>query len=248
MPTPHGSRGGMAFSADELRVLRRALANAAQPTLVSDHEVRACLRLARAVDETAAEADRARAFLLADLERYRAALPGSAAGYLTQLQEALTSGYVPTDEDLSALRGLCAERTGPYEAARRAMLLVRAALPGVRGPLLLLPGGLPDGPSGGLSGLPASRPGGRPEVRPGRLPEARPGGRPMTAAPTCADENKPRPEPKPPARPRPASPAKPSRPGPDPARPVPTPAEVFPPRRRPAPPPAQDVLPAALLA
>ncbi|MEU6176034.1 hypothetical protein ABZ832_29515 [Streptantibioticus parmotrematis] len=28
MPTPHGTRGGMAFSADELRVLRRALADA----------------------------------------------------------------------------------------------------------------------------------------------------------------------------------------------------------------------------
>ncbi|MBB1253709.1 hypothetical protein H3146_10060, partial [Streptomyces sp. OF3] len=198
MPTPHGSRGGMAFSADELRVLRRALANAAQPTLVSDHEVRACMRLARAVDETAAEAARARAFLLADLERYRTALPGSAAGYLAQLQEALSAGYVPTDEDLSALRGLCAERTGPYEAARRAMLLVRAALPGVRGPLLLLPGGLPDGPPGGTSaGEPASRPG----TPPGRLPEDRPGGHPVTVAPRCADdgESKPRPEPKPPA-------------------------------------------------
>ncbi|WP_194362473.1 hypothetical protein, partial [Streptomyces alkaliterrae] len=185
----------MAFSADELRVLRRALANAAQPTLVSDHEVRACMRLARAVDETAAEAARARAFLLADLERYRTALPGSAAGYLAQLQEALSAGYVPTDEDLSALRGLCAERTGPYEAARRAMLLVRAALPGVRGPLLLLPGGLPDGPPGGTSaGEPASRPG----TPPGRLPEDRPGGHPVTVAPRCADdgESKPRPEPK----------------------------------------------------
>ncbi|MER0245589.1 hypothetical protein AAHZ94_27145, partial [Streptomyces sp. HSW2009] len=32
MPTPYGSRGGMAFSADELRVLRRALALALEPT------------------------------------------------------------------------------------------------------------------------------------------------------------------------------------------------------------------------
>ncbi|GAA3051830.1 hypothetical protein GCM10020000_36430 [Streptomyces olivoverticillatus] len=31
MPTPYGSRGGMAFSADELRVLRRALAIALKP-------------------------------------------------------------------------------------------------------------------------------------------------------------------------------------------------------------------------
>lgn len=134
----------MAFSADELRVLRRALVNVAQPTLVPDHEVRACLRLAQAVDETRCEAVRERAFLVADLARYRAALPGSATGYLEHLQEALTSGYAPIVDDLRALRRLCAERTGPYETARRALRRVRAAHPGIAPRLLrVLPGGLP---------------------------------------------------------------------------------------------------------
>ncbi|MEU3438726.1 hypothetical protein ABZ708_35735, partial [Streptomyces sp. NPDC006863] len=49
MPTPYGSRGGMAFSADELRVLRRALAIALHPTPLSDEDVQDCLRLAGSV-------------------------------------------------------------------------------------------------------------------------------------------------------------------------------------------------------
>ena len=92
MPTPYGSHGGMAFSADELRVLRRALAIALQPAPVpAPHrplgpqraeEVRECLRLSEAVDEAVREGGRLRAFLLADLARYRSALPGAAPGYL----------------------------------------------------------------------------------------------------------------------------------------------------------------------
>ena len=95
MPTPYGSRGGMAFGADELRVLRRALAVALHPAPLPDEDVQACLRLAESVDEAVREAGRLRAFLLADLARYRAALPGSVTGYLELLQDALATGYPP---------------------------------------------------------------------------------------------------------------------------------------------------------
>ncbi|HEX5569185.1 MAG TPA: hypothetical protein VFY14_20090 [Streptomyces sp.] len=144
MPTPHGSRGGMAFSADELRVLRRALAIALQsirspaarpggPEAGERAEaVRECLRLAEAVDEAVREADRLRAFLLADLARYRAALPGSASGYLARLEEALALGCPPRTGDLAALRELCAEPTGPAETERRAGLLRRCERPAGR--------------------------------------------------------------------------------------------------------------------
>ncbi|MFF3326565.1 hypothetical protein [Streptomyces sp. NPDC002889] len=106
MPTPYGPRGGMAFGADELRVLRRALAAALHPVPLADEDVRECLRLADSVDEAAREAGRQRSFLLADLARYRAALPGSAPGYLELLQDALAAGYDPRPEDLAALRTL----------------------------------------------------------------------------------------------------------------------------------------------
>src|SRR5205814_2063203 len=115
MPTPHGSRGGMAFSADEVRVLRRALAQALHPVHASypmpvgelwTEDVQEALRLAEAVDEAAHEGGRLRAFLLADLSRYRAALPGSVTGYLERLEEALADGYLPSPEDLGALRAL----------------------------------------------------------------------------------------------------------------------------------------------
>src|SRR5690606_2473267 len=76
MPTPYGSRGGMAFGAEELRVLRRALALALHPAAASADDVQDCLRLADAVDEATRESARLRAFLVADLGRYRAALPG----------------------------------------------------------------------------------------------------------------------------------------------------------------------------
>ncbi|TVL92128.1 hypothetical protein [Streptomyces sp. SAJ15] len=132
MPTPYGSHGGMAFSADELRVLRRALAIALQPTAVPARpgperaaEVRDCLRLAQAVDEAVREGGRLRAFLLDELARYRSALPGAATGYLDQLQGALTAGYRPRPEDLAALRALCATLSGPAEGLRRRRLLGR---------------------------------------------------------------------------------------------------------------------------
>ncbi|MFJ6017387.1 hypothetical protein [Streptomyces sp. NPDC092952] len=138
----------MAFSADELRVLRRALATALHPTPLPDEDVRDCLRLAGAVDEAAGEAGRLRAFLLADLVRYRDALPGSAGGYLELLQDALAGGYDPRPEDLAALRGL---RRRPVAASLlvRCQVLaersVRARLtartPAPRSRLLALPGG-----------------------------------------------------------------------------------------------------------
>uniref|UniRef100_UPI000BF07655 hypothetical protein n=1 Tax=Streptomyces sp. f150 TaxID=1827699 RepID=UPI000BF07655 len=143
----------MAFSADELRVLRRALAIALHPMPLSDEDVQDCLRLAGSVDEAVGEAGRLRAFLLADLARYRNALPGSATGYLELLQDALAAGYDPRPDDLAALRAL---RGGPLAAALlercqvlaersvRARLAGRsagAAAPGPRSRLLALPGG-----------------------------------------------------------------------------------------------------------
>ncbi|MER6625909.1 hypothetical protein [Streptomyces sp. NPDC000931] len=133
MPTPYGPRGGMAFGAEELRVLRRALALALcpTPTPASADDLQDCLRLATDFDEATREGARLRAFLLADLGRYRAALPGTAAGYLTLLEEALGAGYRPHSDDLAALRAL---RGNPTAAAllrhcRRTFLL---ALPGGR--------------------------------------------------------------------------------------------------------------------
>ncbi|MFF5503099.1 hypothetical protein ACF1E9_11990 [Streptomyces roseolus] len=96
----------MAFSADELRVLRRALANALHPAPLPEEDVRDALRLASSVDEAVREADRLRAFLLADLVRYRECLPGSLTGYLERLEEALAGGYDPGVDDLAALRAL----------------------------------------------------------------------------------------------------------------------------------------------
>ncbi|MGW7457718.1 hypothetical protein [Streptomyces sp. NPDC054797] len=122
MPTPYGSRGGMAFSAAELHVLRRLLAHALQPSsapltapsALTAAEVQDCLHLAQSVDDAVLEAGRLRAFLLADLARYREALPGSLPGYLELLQDALAAGYEPVPDDLAALRAL---RANPVAAA-----------------------------------------------------------------------------------------------------------------------------------
>lgn len=131
MPTPYGSRGGMAFGAEELRVLRRALALALHPSPASADDVQDCLHLADSLDEATRESARLRAFLLADLGRYRAALPGTAAGYLTLLEEALGAGYRPRPDDLAALRAL---RGNPTAAAllRHCDRTRLTALPGGR--------------------------------------------------------------------------------------------------------------------
>ncbi|MGI5339304.1 hypothetical protein ACQEVS_18905 [Streptomyces sp. CA-181903] len=258
MPTPYGSHGGMAFSADELRVLRRALAIALQPR--TEHaEKQSCLRLAQAVDEAAREGGRLRAFLRADLARYRAALPGTAPGYVERLQDALAAGHRPGAEDLAALRALCAAPAGAAETGRRRSLLqrcerlaetaVRSRLadctaPGARGTAAsaLLGASTASAsvatsvsPSVSVSvatAVPAARPrlGAHDALPPAAGPEApKPGARPV-AKPGPAPGSAPGSErPKVPPAPAPKAP----RPG---GRPIPTPGEVFPPRRKPAPP------------
>ncbi|MEZ3179384.1 hypothetical protein KYY02_11990 [Streptomyces pimonensis] len=131
MPTPYGSRGGMAFGAQELCVLRRALALALHPAPAPADDLQDCRRLAADLAEATRESARLRAFLLADLGRYRAALPGTAAGYLALLEEALGAGYRPRPDDLAALRALSGNPTAAalLHRCRRALLL---ALPGGR--------------------------------------------------------------------------------------------------------------------
>ncbi|MFE2561309.1 hypothetical protein ACFXGT_35925 [Streptomyces sp. NPDC059352] len=116
----------MAFSADELRVLRRALAIALHPAPLQDEDVQDCLRLADSVDEAVREAGRLRAFLLDDLARYREALPGSLPGYLTLLKEALAGGYDPGVDDLAALRALRGDPTAAELLARCRLLAERS--------------------------------------------------------------------------------------------------------------------------
>ncbi|WP_328558162.1 MULTISPECIES: hypothetical protein [unclassified Streptomyces] len=160
----------MAFGAEELRVLRRALALALHPSPASAEDVQDCLRLAESVDDAAHEGARLRAFLLADLARYRAALPGTAAGYLALLEEVLGAGYRPNPDDLAALRAL---RGNPAAAALldrcrvlaeqdvRARLAgrVTATVPASRTRLLALPGGrAADDPEKKPEPKPQSRP------------------------------------------------------------------------------------------
>ncbi|MEC3996188.1 hypothetical protein VSR01_22785 [Actinacidiphila sp. DG2A-62] len=202
MPTPHGTRGGMAFSAEELRVLRRALAEVLHPSrgglapaLVPRpaEYVQDYLRLAKAVDEAAAEGGRLRTFALAELRRYREALPGAAAGYLERLTTALAGGYVPGADDLAALRRLRAQSCAAPEHLRRTALLhhcetlaendvrlrLEAHMPAPRR-LLTLPA-LADEPAPAPSPEPADKawragPAARAARRPGhaRAPGARP--------------------------------------------------------------------------
>ncbi|WP_337589350.1 hypothetical protein [Streptomyces xinghaiensis] len=134
---PLDSRGALAFSADEVSVLRRALALAlrpgpapARPGPERAGERRELERLAEDMAEAVRESDRLRAFLHADLARYRAALPGSSAGYLDRLREAADAGRPPGEEDLAALRSLCADPSvSPADAARGRALLRRGGAP-----------------------------------------------------------------------------------------------------------------------
>lgn len=208
MPTPYGSRGGMAFSAAELHVLRRTLAHALQSSTapLTTSEVRDCLRLAQSVDDAVQEAGRLREFLLADLVRYRGALPGSLSGYLELLQDALAAGYEPAPDDLAALRAL---RANPVAAAlldraqgiaERSVRRRLSTTPTPRTRLLALAGG-----------------------KDGKGAKGAKGGKEEPARPAPAPKEPQRPE-------RPAE--RPSE------RPIPTPGEVFPPRRKPSPPPA----------
>ncbi|MFD7262168.1 hypothetical protein [Streptomyces sp. NPDC059874] len=155
MPTPYGSRGGMAFSAAELLVLRRSLAHALQSSTapLTAPEVQDCLRLAQSVDDVVQEAGRLRAFLIEDLGRYRGALPGSLSGYLELLQDALAGGYEPVPDDLAALRAL---RANPVAAAlldraqgvaERSVRRRLSTAPAPRTRLLTLAGGQDQRPS-----------------------------------------------------------------------------------------------------
>ncbi|MFE5541581.1 hypothetical protein [Streptomyces sp. NPDC056492] len=221
MPTPYGSRGGMAFSAAELHVLRRTLAHALQsstaPAPLTTPEVQDCLRLAQSVDEAVREAGRLREFLLADLARYRGALPGSLSGYLELLQDALAAGYEPAPDDLAALRAL---RANPVAGAllERCQVIAERSLrrrlstaPPPRTRLLALSGGKDTG-DGGEAGSVGEAGGGKDgkDGKDGKGEPARPA-------------------------PAPKDPSHPERPS---ERPIPTPGEVFPPRRKPTPPPA----------
>ncbi|MCQ9180711.1 hypothetical protein KMT30_17045 [Streptomyces sp. IBSBF 2953] len=240
----------MAFGAEELRVLRRALAIALHPGPVSAEDVQDCHRLAESLDEAIGEAARLRAFLVVDLGRYRAALPGTAAGYLTLLEEVLATGYRPEPDDLAALRALrgnpsaaalldrcqvLAEQDVRARLARRATRRDTSVVPTVpasRTRLQALPGGLSGARRRGLAlavvaeGPRAAVPGAEEsgaresEKKPGPAPRKEPAEKPATPAPA----------------PGPV----PVKPAPEPARrPVPTPGEVFP-RRKPTPPPADQ--------
>ncbi|MFE7213406.1 hypothetical protein ACFU93_26110 [Streptomyces sp. NPDC057611] len=249
MPTPYGTRGGMAFGAEELPVLRRALALALQPRPASAEDVQECRRLAESLDEAMHEGVRLRAFLVADLARYREALPGAAAGYLALLADCLDAGHRPTADDLAALGAL---RGAPAAAA----LLDRCRT--------LTPPVAPPRDSASADPLPASRPdpveppapaaqtapvhpigplcpgGGAPtavtasrgvlQALMGGLPD----GRGVQQEDGGDEKPAQKPAAKPGERPAPAQPG--TAPAPKPVRrPVPTPGEVFP-RRKPGPP------------
>ncbi|MFI5769893.1 hypothetical protein ACIA74_15285 [Streptomyces sp. NPDC051658] len=183
----------MAFSADELRVLRRALAIALHPMPLPDEDVQDCLRLAGAVDEAVGEAGRLRTFLLADLVRYRNALPGSVGGYLELLQDALAGGYDPGPDDLAALRALrhrpvaaallerCQVLAERSVQARLAGRVASARTPAPRSRLLALPGGRaadaePERPKVPAAPARPNRPSGRPAPKPSEVfpPRRRP--------------------------------------------------------------------------
>jgi hypothetical protein len=208
----------MAFSADELRVLRRALAIALHPAPLADEDVQDCLRLADSVDEAVRETARLRTFLLADLARYREALPGAAAGYLELLQDVLATGYDPRPEDLSALRTL---RSTPAGAAvlRRCRTLAENSVRARLADRALAAPAPASAPAPARPSAPAPAPGRRARLH------ALPGGR------ACAEPN-PKPKPNPNPKPQTSPPA----PG---ERPVPKPSEAFPPRRKPVPPPEE---------
>ncbi|MFJ9567239.1 hypothetical protein ACIRQQ_45290 [Streptomyces fuscichromogenes] len=163
----------MAFGAEELRVLRRALALALHPGPVSADDIRDCHRLAESLDEAMCEGARLRAFLVADLVRYRAALPGAVAGYLTLLEEALGAGYRPAPDDLAALRALrgnagaaslldrcqdLAERDVRARLAQGARTVPAPAVPASRVRLTALPGGAAEEPEKKPREKPAERP------------------------------------------------------------------------------------------
>jgi len=112
----------MAFSASEVRVLRRALTVAMR----AGRDSVDFWLLGRAIGEAADERERLRAFMTAELRRYRSALPGSAASFLGCLRSAVDDvAHVPSAEDLAALRATVDLPCGERERASRAALLRR---------------------------------------------------------------------------------------------------------------------------
>ncbi|MFC8778958.1 hypothetical protein ACFTWR_05830 [Streptomyces nigra] len=213
----------MAFGAEELRVLRRALALALDPSPASAEDVQDCLHLAESLDEAIHEGARRRAFLVADLARYRAVLPGSATGYLALLQEALDAGHRPDADDLAALGALRGNRAAAALLARfRPQTVTDLVAPQGRS--------TPAPVAESRPFVPASRT--RLQALPGGLQAA-----PVTLPAQAAGDEPAKPARKPPAE-KPAAPSPEREPdAPKPGRPIPTPGEVFP-RRKPAPPPA----------
>ncbi|WP_432194221.1 hypothetical protein [Streptomyces sp. bgisy027] len=220
----------MAFGVEELRVLRRALDLALTPSPAPAQDVEACLRLAENLDEAMREGARMRAFLVADLARYRAALPGTAAGYLTLLEEALGAGYPPILEDLAALRALRGNPTAatllarclPLErdTAHPAAPRTTPTIPASRTHLQAVPGGRSAGAPGTSEpapGTPLGVPAQAAAQEPAKQPRKKPAEKPATPKPDPGPERTPA--------------------APKPPRPIPTPGEVFP-RRKPTPPPA----------
>ncbi|GGO89542.1 hypothetical protein GCM10012280_32940 [Wenjunlia tyrosinilytica] len=250
----------MAFSADELRVLRRALARALHPTETpapSDaprrhgpcgppvresgrvEDIQEYLRLSEAMDEAVREGGRLRAFLLADLRRYRDALPGGAPGYLDRLTRALEDGYPPTPDDLAALRSLRALPCAREERARRTALLrrchdlaereVRARLGGARRPVPV--------PATPLLGGVLRRSKVLDVLFP-EFPEFQEFPAPSEAADEPARPKRPAPKPADEPTEEPNQGPKPEEPERERPR-FPTPAEIFPPRRRSQPQPPE---------
>lgn len=218
MPTPHGSRGGIAFSADEVRVLRRALTEVLSPLrgrpaaelpvppaerLVqvvaprpAEH-LRDCRRLATALDAAVHEAGRLRAFLLEEsrptaLPRHRGSFVDFVDNDVRQRQEAL----MPAPRRLPTLP-VCPE---PPEAP---------GVPACCGPALA------------DEGERKPRPGPKPAPKPAA---PKPQQKPVPQAP----------QPEPEAEPGAPEPGEePEKPPEQPARRrTPTPAEIWPPRRR----------------
>ncbi|WP_108933757.1 hypothetical protein [Streptomyces ardesiacus] len=207
MPTPYGPRGGMAFGAQELRVLRRALALALNPSPVTAQEAEDCLQLAESLDEAMRERARHRAFLVADLARYRAALPGTATGYLALLDEALDAGHRPGADDLAALGALrgnpaaaalltrCGPTAPTAPTTSTTSTTATVTLPAARTHLHAVPGGRrPDGE-------PAQKPAQKPAPRPAPATPKRPVPTPGEVFP----RRKPTPPAAPPAPPAPGS-------------------------------------------
>jgi hypothetical protein len=226
MPTPHGSRGGTVFGAEELRVLRRTRALALRPRSASAEDARDCPRPAVSVDGAADGGARPRAVLSADRTHRRT----SARRSTLHGPEVRSGGTVIASSD-DGVAGRTAGRTGRHARGgpRGTGLPGDRRGPVKREPEVVSRGGADrEPPLLGREGTPAGPPPGgpgsgrapRPGERPARQPAERPADRPERPGP--AGEPGPVPAPAPP-------------PGtPRPGRPVPTPGEVFPPKRRPA--------------